>query len=136
MSIKELCMTDKQHLGALKRLRALISEGMELTAVDSTTIGDRYTHCSWGLCSNAVLVWPHAEEHLFPDHFIEHGRVAPKYLTDNQMCPMDLRNAPDGDGCFYHCRVFQSAVRTPTAAEAVDLYNEMIKKVEEKINEP
>ena len=135
MSIKELCLTDQQHLGALKRLRALISEGVELTAVDSDTPGDKYTHCSWGLCSDAVLVWPNADDHLFPDHFIKYGRVSHKYPTDDQQCPMDLRNETDGDGCFYHCRVFQSAVRTPTSTEALALYNEMIEKREEKVSE-
>jgi hypothetical protein len=113
---------------ALARLRRLIAEGLPLVYEDSTTLGDKYTHCSWGLCSRDVAAWIDAEDHLWPDQFRANGRVAPKYRAGNQRCPWDQRNdLCDANemlrGCFYYCRIFQQQP-APTVEEALCRYDQ------------
>jgi hypothetical protein len=99
--------------------------GLELRAVDSDTIGDKYTHCSWGMCSEDLEQWPDVEDHLFPEEFPE--RISPKYLGPGQKCPMDRRTGGEGWGCFYSCRVFQDGLKD--RAVALKLYDEELEKV-------
>lgn len=117
---------------ALARLRRLIAEGLPLVFEDSTMIGDKYTHCSWGLCSRDVAAWIDAEDHLWPEQFRARRRVAPKFRTQRQRCPWDQRprDGADGDqgmqyGCFYACRVFQQRPE-PTAEEALLRYDQAL----------
>lgn len=51
-------MSPERYIKALERIRDQISNGSRLRAVDSTTIGDKYISCSWGLCSLWKEQWP------------------------------------------------------------------------------
>jgi len=120
---------------ALARLRRLIAEGLTLVFEDSTTIGDKYTHCSWGLCSRDVEAWPDAEDHMWPEQFRDKGRVAPKYIAQRQRCPWDQRAMDSVEGingmqigCFYSCRIFQRKP-APTMDEALHRYDQAIAEV-------
>ena len=53
-------------------------------------------------------MWPDPEMHLWPDQFIERGRIAPLYRQRHHLCPLDMRDEGTGNGCFYTCLVFQA----------------------------
>lgn len=124
-------LTFAEELEALQLLRIRI-EHTPLKAVDSTTPGDKYTECSWGLCRSEGL-YPDPNSHIWPTDFIERGRSAPlRHLT---LCPMDKRD--EGErfmGCFYHCRVFQAKKgQQPTRAEALELCDQAISLIKAKM---
>jgi hypothetical protein len=128
--MKDIHLTDERYAAALQRIRGLIAGGVKLDAVDSTTVGDKYTECTWGLCSSQKAAWPDPEDHLWPDQFKERGRVAPKYRTKTHKCPMDKRVVGEddmGNGCFYTCKVFQKGP-TPSRDQALELYDREIAK--------
>lgn len=129
---KDLYLSDERYRAALVRLRGLV-ERIPLHAVDSTTPGDKYTECAWGLCSDDKLAWPDAADHLWPDQFDEQGRVAPLYRRAQQKCPLDRRELadPDPNGCFHTCRVFQRRRGNPeiTREQALALYDARIAEV-------
>jgi len=106
---RDMDMTDERYLVALKRIRGQIVNNSELSYYDDTAMGSKDTSCTWGLCSSFKEQWPDAEDHLWPDQFRDHGRVAPKYKQDGQLCPFDRRDPEERMtrwGCFYHCRIF------------------------------
>lgn len=144
-------LTDERYLAALKRQRDRIAKGLPLVVSDSTTPGDHYTDCAWGLCSMSPTVWPDAEDHLFPEAFLEDGRIQPKHRAPGQLCPLDVHPArnpgvrgaggprvvgdqPDPMGCFYTCRMFQAGrtgfPRRPTRKETLALYDAEIARAE------
>jgi len=93
---------------ALRRMRERIAAGLELDAWDCTAIGNKDTHCSWGMCSNDIEQWPDKDDHAWPVQFEERQRVAPR--TPPGGCPLDTRTGTPEEsrwGCFYHCRVFR-----------------------------
>lgn len=106
---KKITLSDDRYLEALKRIRNLIASGFEFKKDYSNEIGNKYTYCTWGLCSNCKESWPDAEDHLWPDQFIERGRVAPLYFEEYQICPFDMRNAKEVDlnGFFIHVGYFR-----------------------------
>jgi hypothetical protein len=106
MTNRNLYLTDEQYWRAVERLRGIVASSTQLHAVDSNVIGDKYTSCTWGLCSDERVMWPTPDLHLWPDQFTKDGRIAPKYREDSQMCPMDKRSSPGHNGCFYTCRIF------------------------------
>ncbi len=123
-AVREL--SNPQYLAALKRLRGII-ESRKLKYVDSTTPGDKYTECVWGLCSDLKELWPTPELHIWPYDFLNRGRVSSIGRGKN-LCPMDARETHDGQGCFYTCRVFQRKHQTPTMEEALTLTDAAIEK--------
>ena len=116
-----------RYIAALVRIKEQIKNGSELEAEDSDTIGDKYTHCNWGLCSGSVTQWPDKEDRLFPRDY----PLAILHRTKGQDCPMDEKKGRKygPDGCFYSCRVFQHPNNPPTREEAIELYDIQIKKV-------
>lgn len=134
--MSRLHFTDEQYLAALRRLRERIAAGVKFVAYDDTTIGAKETHCSWGMCSKDAEQWPDPEDHLWPDAFVEHGRIAPKYREDGQSCPNDRRGplAP-GIGCFWACAVFQNRGPEPTRAEMLARFDERIAQIEARAAE-
>lgn len=88
---KRLYMTDKMYLEALERLRKFVVAGLSLEYEDSNEIGDKYTCCTWGLCSELERMWPEPSMHLWPDQFIAYGRIAPLYCEHHHLCPCDTR---------------------------------------------
>jgi len=116
-----------RFIAALLRIRAQIKRGLKFEKYDSDEPGAKSTHCSWGLCSENEEQWPNAEDHLWPDKFREHKRVAPKYREDTDECPFAMpRDTAPGCGCFYRCRVFQKKYKTPNREQAVELYTATI----------
>ena len=122
-------LSNDSYKKVLVRLRDRIANGLELNAKDSTDSGNKYTECTWGLCSDEKQTWPDAKEHLWPDLFLKDGRVAPRYRTTEQLCPMDTRE-PGGDefamlqGCFYTCKVFSRGKNPlPTREQTIKFYD-------------
>jgi hypothetical protein len=127
---RSIYLSDERYLAALERIRALIASGtVPFSAYDDTTPGNKSTACSWGLCSDDKEAWPDADDHLWPDQFTKHDRVAPLYRRPHHRCPFDTRQniGPSGNGCFYTCIHFHNRV-TPTRAMALGLYDEQIAK--------
>jgi hypothetical protein len=135
-------MPQERYVAALERQRARIAEGLELVYWDSRVIGEKETQCSWGLCSTDKEAWPDAQDHLWPDHFLEHGRVAPLYLVRGQLCPFDtdqtprghLRDLGDPRGCYFRCRFFQAKTigPAPDRKRALELYDDRLAEVRPK----
>jgi hypothetical protein len=127
--MSDISMPDDRYLAALKRQRQRIADGLEFVAIDSEQIGNKFTHASWGLCSEDKEAWPDAEDHLWPDQFRERGRVAPRYREENQPCPFQIAGTPMG--CFYQCRIFTyGTIGHEDRAAALDLYDQRIAAVE------
>ena len=125
--MKNLCLPQERYVAALRRQRDRIADGLTFSAVESDTVGDKFVHASWGLCSQDRDAWPDAEDHLWPEQFTEHGRVAPRYRVQHQTCPMQRKNGPVG--CFYSCRIFKGGeITARKRAEAVALYDAAIAK--------
>lgn len=130
-TMKHLQLTKARYLAALIRQRDRIAAGLTFEAEDSDTLGNKYTHASWGLCTNDKEAWPDAKDHIWPDQFTNQGRVAPKYRTDTQSCPMQTKGG--GPGCFYSCRIFKHGTITKDArVEASALYDGAIAKAREE----
>ena len=123
-----ISLPNPRYLEALKRQRESIAAGLPFKAVNSEELGEKFVDCSWGLCSRAKEAWPEPNDHLWPDQFVERGRVAPLYLKGNQACPLsrEIRSA----GCFYTCMVFNptKGAKKPTREEALALYDAKIAK--------
>lgn len=135
-----MALNDNRYLAALIRMRDRISNGLKLEGVDSDTLGDKYTHCSWGMCSMDSAQWPHAADHTFPIDFIERGRVSTE-LQDYQTCPLQVNSECPGAkswGCFYECRFFQKKGRKRrrlNREHILRLYNRRISKVQKIVEQ-
>jgi hypothetical protein len=138
--IKDLNMSDKTYYESLLRLKERIENGLSLNYEDSTVIGDKYTVCTWGLCSDDKEQWPDPDMHLWPDQFTNDGRVAPKYRENHHLCPFDTRNPNDDEmslinGCFYTCMIFQRKFKTkPNAEDVVGLFDKRINWAKKNLN--
>jgi hypothetical protein len=135
VSERDINMTNAHHLQSLKNQRERIAKGEKLWWDDDTTIGNKHTECSWGLCSESKDVYPDKEMHLWPDQFEEHGRVAPRYRKGDQKCPFDRRKPEEVtmNGCFWTCRVFKwKRKKEPRITQeiALQLYDEEILRYE------
>lgn len=125
--MSDLYLTDAQYLAALKRNRERIADGQPFEAADSDTIGNKYTEAEWGLCSASRELWPD-DTNLFPDI---PDRFDPKYRRNHHRCPMDKRDKPGRNGCFYSCRIFKGeSVNGNKRDLAIKLYDEQIARVE------
>ncbi len=123
---KNLYLPQDRYVAALYRQRDRIIAGLPFEMDDSDDIGNKYTHASWGLCSNDAEAWPDRDDHLWPDQF-DQGRVAPKYRGERQPCPMQTKGG--GTGCFYSCRIFKhGTVKAGDCQKAIELYEEAIGK--------
>jgi len=136
MTGSKLYMSHEQYTAALQRQRQRIADGLKLDFWDDTTVGAKETHHAWGLCSTDKEAWPRAEDHLWPDQFLEDGRVAPKYRVNGQVCPFDTQKTPKGHiyetgnptGCFYRCMFFQARRlgTPPNRKRALELYDDSL----------
>ena len=113
-------LSHERYVAALQRLRAIVAGGAPLKFFDCTDLGAKDTQCSWGMCSRQPALWPDAQDHLWPDQFERHGRIAPKYRAAGQLCPMDRATTGPAEGCFYRCRVFKPAGGRPTRAQTLE----------------
>lgn len=121
-------LTKEQTLTVLKKILETI-KNEQLWGEDSTAIGNKHTHCNWGVCTNSLKVYSKPEMHTFPQDFVDHGRSSPLSLK-NISCPM--RKGKNQNGCFYQCRVFQESQEVPAKEEAIKLYEKTIQKLERK----
>ncbi len=133
---EELELPTNRYLIALVRLRNRISDGLELGLSDSDAIGDSGECVSWGLCSRSKVTWPDAEDHLWPDEFLEGGRVSPKYGKIGDVCPFDDTSREDGLtpppwGCYYRCRILRpkKGESRPDRKVALEMYDDVIRRV-------
>jgi hypothetical protein len=125
---RDIYLTDAQFLAGLRRIRGAIASGRKFHFVDSDTIGDKHTHCSWGACGDEPEDWPDPEALMWPDRRLIHGKVTPKYQKDHQHCPFERREQRDNpSGCFYRCLAWK---RTITRTRALKLYDEEIAELE------
>ena len=97
--------TEEVYKEQLELHRDIIECGISLKLEDSETIGNKYTHANWGLCS----------------------RIADGQRGERE-CPMDKDPSVRNSGCFYRCRLFQGP--RPTRKEAIQLYQIKLKGLE------
>ena len=127
-------LTLEQLRGVLLRIRNAIIAGKRLIADDSTDIGNKYTNCTWGMCSSVKAYYNSNKLQHFPKDFDDHNRVSQLPWPTGHGCPMDMeRKTSHHYGCFYRCRVFQHKFTTPTKNGAVALYDEAIKEVDDAL---
>jgi hypothetical protein len=105
-------LTVGQYREVLLKLKELIEAGEPLVLEDSDEIGNKYTYSTWGMCTNSKEVYFDPHMHIFPQDFIDDGRVAPIDRPSGLPCPFDeqsRRKAGDFEhyGCFYRCRIFR-----------------------------
>lgn len=122
---KALYLPWNAYLAALERLPSIV-QSVELYYYDDTTIGDKSTVCTWGLCSEAEELWTE-DDKLHYSH---------KYRQTGQGCPMEITQdrawEQSPDGCFYRCRFFSPKRQSrPTQQDALHLIDARIKIVEE-----
>jgi hypothetical protein len=123
-------MGEGRFQDALRRMRKRIAGGIKLGLDDSNVIGNKHTHCSWGMCSEDKEQWPDKDDHIFPDDFEERERIAPREMGK---CPLDTRKKNLSWGCFYKCRAFhQKEHGKLTKAKILELFDNCIKKREKK----
>lgn len=123
---------------ALRRMRDRIAGEIPLRLADSNTSGDKFTNCSWGMCSGDPEQWPDPDDHIWPVSFTREGRVAPRSQQDTQFCPMDRQDNKQAalfgpGGCFDRCRMFTpKGEPRPDRKVALQLYDDVIAARESK----
>jgi hypothetical protein len=116
-------LTDEQYFDLLKRALQRIKESNDkVRGCDSTSIGNKYTECNVGLCDDSLTT---KEIAMFPE-FWDKGRRDMKYLRVYHKCPLDWRDKPTQQGCFYSCLFFKKGLRDK---------NKIIKLYEQRISE-
>ena len=128
-NMSKLNLTDKRYLAALERIKVLIVDGLPLQGYDDTTIGSKNTECTCGLCAETKQHWPDPKDYLWPD---QPDRIAPKYTHPHQACPMDKRENPDMNGCFYTCRFFNKG-KNPNRDEVIAFYDHRIARIKKRM---
>jgi hypothetical protein len=118
-------LTDDEWKAALKARREQVATA-PYEAVDSDTIGDKYTHASWGMCARDG--WPRGLAR--PE-----GRPYAGDLRSQQnhhRCPMDGRRRPGllgwKWGCARACRVFRGEVTARHRKRALALYDDVLRR--------
>lgn len=124
-------LTPDRVIAALQRLRARVLR-LPLDGYDDTTVGNKSTECTWGLCSHAPDLWPEARDHIWPYSFLNEGRVAPLDIPAGS-CPMqDMTRHRDGNGCFWSCKFFSTArgQQIPSRQQYLDSIDAKIKELQ------
>lgn len=97
---------------------------------DSNELGNKYTMCNWGLCTEDARVYPYPEMHTFPADFDENKRISKLPLYNNTPCPL-RGNSPDGNGCFWSCLAFNLSNKL-TSDIAIKRYQETLAMLTEE----
>lgn len=131
--MNDIHMPDESYLDALIRIHDIIKNGLRKYGHDDCTIGCKSTECSWGLCMDDKEHWPDPNDYLWPDN---PNRVAPKYLTEHQKCPLDMRTNEEHvnqypHGCFYSCMFFKG--KQLSKEQALELYAKQIEYTKRRI---
>jgi hypothetical protein len=123
--MRDIVLSNDRYIAALERIKKQIENGSDLISEDSNDIGNKYTSCTWGLCSRYREQWPDEEDWLseYNDKIVNS-----RYQDNGQHCPMDKDQDENSMafGCFYRCRVFQDGLRD--REEAIKLYEITIKE--------
>ena len=125
-------LSDEAYLRALERIKKSIENDTILETDDSDIIGDKHTHCTWGLCSNLKEHWPDPNDYLWPD---QPNRIAPKYRNKKQYCPLDAEKGKGKQGgCFWTCQIFKfkNKLRKETVLK---YYEEAIIRIKQRIKD-
>ncbi len=126
--MSEMYLTNHQYLETLERLKGLV-KAEKLDYYDDTTVGDKNTECTWGLCRDDLKLWPTIDLHLFPKEFPR--RSDPKYRKQHHVCPNDF-DPKDQNGCFYHCRFFQKKADGWGRQEVLTKIDELVAEFKKK----
>jgi len=103
----------------LKRQLQRVKDSEKLLLENSNSLGDKYTHANWGMCSREADA-EFKGKYKTPSH---------RCALDNMPCPMRKKNQEKGQqGCYYECKLFQGPVLSQE--EAISLYEALITKVE------
>lgn len=127
LSVSDLYLADARYLPLLERMRDLIAADLPLEYWDSTAVGAKETHNSWGLCSSDPIAYPDREDHLWPEEVARH---APRYREKNQTCPFD-RGQDGSSGCFFRCSFFHPQGPVPDQSQALRMYESRIDEIKE-----
>ena len=120
-------LTKEQTITVLELVLEVVKT-KPLRKIDSTTIGNKYTDCNWGICSEDPNVHPEPAMHTFPQDFADHQRISSLPLFAKVQCPM--RKGKNISGCFYQCRVFQKNLPNPSREQAIHLYETIIRNLQ------
>lgn len=135
-------MTNEQYKTWLILNRSRIWAGLKFVAWDDTTIGDKDTYASWGMCSDNIEAYP------TPDYW-EYGELTrPNTWDPNRIrviergkkhfCPFDRRLTNEGDpqfvkynpnagsGCFHECLIFKEQITSNDRAKAIARFDKAI----------
>lgn len=129
-------LTEAQYLSALVKIRDRIASDVAIGLDDSNAVGEKHTHCAWGICTDSAKVWSDSATHIWPMDFIEQGRVAPLDRPCSSKCPLDerWRYKASRVGCFYSCLAFRPPKGfTLTTEHALRLYDTEISRTGQNI---
>ena len=80
--------TDEHYNQAIDHIKSVT----KVTGEDNHVIGNKYTECSIGLCSEDF----------------ENKSKYPPYRKPHHLCPLDMRQSlKESSGCFYYCAFFK-----------------------------
>lgn len=126
----------KRFLLALKRLRKHV-EKTPFMADDCNMTGNKYTHCSWGMCCDVEAVYPDKQDYIWPEEKRRiGGHVEPLEPGKKMLCPHDLRKVKTLNGCFYTCaynKEFKTGRGNPSRKEALKRIDDRIKQIEVRL---
>ena len=133
-----MCLTRKQFLDVLYRIRNTI-ENEHLQYIHNDTSQTKFLYCNWGLCGDIKKHYPFPEYHTRPKEFAETGKVTSLRPATGYDCPFRERLPSDTrsksmSGCYHSCRAFQKDKETPDKETALKLYDKMIIRVINDIN--
>ena len=121
---RSIRLTDAEYLTLLEDGLRHLDTIEKVTLEDSTCPGDKYTTTNCGLCNEGLTT---VDTALFPEMFP--GRKDMKYRDSRHKCPLDWRENPDINGCFYTCMVFKRKLRDINKMK--ELYKAAIDAAEE-----
>ena len=117
---------------ALERQLARLKQGMRIIGYDDTTIGDKNTECTGGMCWEGEELWGgRLAMRFMPAEGPHNGKQRARYRP--LACPLDRRDNPSRWGCFYHCRFFnpEKEAKRITTPEAIPLYEAALARLDE-----
>ena len=135
----EIRLPASEYRIALERQLARLKAGAPIDGYDDTTIGDKSTECSGGLCWESAELWGGRLAMRFvPAEGPSRGSQRSRYR--DHPCPLDYRENPSTYGCFYNCRFFnprkmdrsKKRGQRITTPEAIPLYEAALARLDEE----
>ena len=116
---------------ALERQLARLKQGITITGYDDTTIGDKNTEGTGGMCWEGEELWGgRLAMRFMPAEGPHNGKQRSRYRP--LACPLDRRDNDSHWGCFYHCRFFnpEKGKKRITTPEAIPLYEAALARLD------